>query len=535
MLFLTVREDGRERTVRTDGVRVVLGSAEGCDIRLASRGVARRHALLRGVGYDFEIVPMEAPEGVLFEGRRTGPRRVDVGDVYRLGGAEVVIEEWALEFPVQPSSLDLLERRRPDPPSFDETLYLALRGSPPWFVSAGVHGAVLLALFLLTPAPRPVSPWDRTLAAGLEGAEPAVERDGADGPVGAVPREDLAAAAPRDSAPPPRALDLPEDLAAGAEDSVGPAGVGEDLPVLGLSGSLPEGFGTRIPRSAAGNPRKSTTPVRADFGEDTGFGEDGADGAQGRAAGILEGVLGGEGGGLNRVRTLDPRRVIVTRGAYDSAESLFRVLRLRHELIAPEDLPVVPLSPEGVLIIDCGNQIMDAAQSLRVRRFVEEGGFLCTTDWALVNVLEPSFPGYVRALGGQGGRIATVDESVPFRVVAHRDPLVEGLAEVAQEALWWVEDRGFPVEVMATHRVKVLVESPALRQRYGAGALAVTFRHGRGQVLHLLGHLWQKKGNVRGAYAMQRLLTNFLLLRAAGDEEGGAARPAATSERPGAR
>jgi hypothetical protein len=40
--------------------------------------------------------------------------------------------------------------------------------------------------------------------------------------------------------------------------------------------------------------------------------------------------------------------------------------------------------------------------------------------------------------------------------------------------------------------------------------VAVTFKHGKGRVVHALGHMYQKEGNLRGAYAMQRLLLNFL-------------------------
>ena len=59
--------------------------------------------------------------------------------------------------------------------------------------------------------------------------------------------------------------------------------------------------------------------------------------------------------------------------------------------------------------------------------------------------------------------------------------------------------------------VDVLLESDDLMQRDGASPVAVTFRFGEGRVLHLLGHFYQKEGNLRGTFSTQRLIANFLI------------------------
>ena len=58
--------------------------------------------------------------------------------------------------------------------------------------------------------------------------------------------------------------------------------------------------------------------------------------------------------------------------------------------------------------------------------------------------------------------------------------------------------------------VEILIESKELEMRHGSGIVAVTFPHGRGRVVHVLGHFFQKEGNLRGTVAMQRILLNFL-------------------------
>jgi len=71
------------------------------------------------------------------------------------------------------------------------------------------------------------------------------------------------------------------------------------------------------------------------------------------------------------------------------------------------------------------------------------------------------------------------------------------------------------VEVLDRSRVTVLAESSEFKKRYRSGVLAATFAFGKGKVLHLLGHAWQKEGNLKGTYALQRMILNFFVDRAA--------------------
>ena len=58
----------------------------------------------------------------------------------------------------------------------------------------------------------------------------------------------------------------------------------------------------------------------------------------------------------------------------------------------------------------------------------------------------------------------------------------------------------------------MLVHSDELERRNGkdASAVAVTFPYGRGRVLHMLGHVFQQEGNLRGAVIVQRLVVNYV-------------------------
>jgi len=84
--------------------------------------------------------------------------------------------------------------------------------------------------------------------------------------------------------------------------------------------------------------------------------------------------------------------VVVVAGAYDHVESVLGALDVPHSVIQPGDLDRLRLRPEQLLIVNCPGQVSDAAV-VRIRRFVEAGGSLFTTDWALRYVIEPAFPG----------------------------------------------------------------------------------------------------------------------------------------------
>ena len=58
---------------------------------------------------------------------------------------------------------------------------------------------------------------------------------------------------------------------------------------------------------------------------------------------------------------------------------------------------------------------------MKLRKFVEAGGQLITTDWALKHVVEVAFPGMVRFSG-----YSTDDEVVAVQIVDKEDEILKG-------------------------------------------------------------------------------------------------------------
>ena len=86
------------------------------------------------------------------------------------------------------------------------------------------------------------------------------------------------------------------------------------------------------------------------------------------------------------------------------------------------------------------------------------------------------------------------------------------------QARWWLEQASFDIEPLRKRRSTVLIESPDLEDLFGRNpAVAVTFKYGRGRVLHVMGHYYQEAGNLAGTVSAQRLALNFVLMRLAKD------------------
>ena len=127
-----------------------------------------------------------------------------------------------------------------------------------------------------------------------------------------------------------------------------------------------------------------------------------------------------------------------------------------------------------------------------VRSFVESGGSLFSTDWALERVLEPAFPRTVRF-----NRHATADDVVPIEILDDENPFLQGVMDGADEPRWWLEGASHPIEVLDRSRVQVLITSRELGRRYGEPAVAVLFPWGEGEVFHMISHYYLQRTELR--------------------------------------
>lgn len=197
-----------------------------------------------------------------------------------------------------------------------------------------------------------------------------------------------------------------------------------------------------------------------------------------------------------RARALDAVErsdVIVVAGVYDHVESVLEALDVPHTVVSTDEVGRLTLRPEQLLIVNCPGQV-SAAAITRIRAFVESGGSLFTTDWALKHVIEPAFPGVLAFT-----RRPTPDDVVRIEVIDRDNIYLQGVLDGQDDPQWWLEGSSYPISVVDAERVQVLITSRELGEKYGEAPVAVWFRWGEGDVFHMISHYYLQRTELRTA------------------------------------
>ena len=193
------------------------------------------------------------------------------------------------------------------------------------------------------------------------------------------------------------------------------------------------------------------------------------------------------------LREVEAADIVVVPGTYDHVEQVLDALSLPYTVVSATALAQARLQPHQLLVVNCPGTIDDQAV-VAVRDFVERGGSLFTTDWALTHVVEKAFPG-VLAYNGR----PTGDDVVRIEVCAHDNPFLDGVLEPGDDPLWWLEGSSYPIRIVDPSRVEVLLTSAELGRKYGEAPVAVLFKHGQGDVFHMISHYFLQRTELRGA------------------------------------
>ena len=85
-----------------------------------------------------------------------------------------------------------------------------------------------------------------------------------------------------------------------------------------------------------------------------------------------------------RLQDIAKAEVVVVTGAYDRVEQVLDAVGIRYVLIPATYLDRIDLMASQILMINCPGQVSEEAVR-RIKRFVRAGGYLFTTDWALIH------------------------------------------------------------------------------------------------------------------------------------------------------
>ncbi|HEY9787293.1 MAG TPA: hypothetical protein V6D17_18020 [Candidatus Obscuribacterales bacterium] len=181
------------------------------------------------------------------------------------------------------------------------------------------------------------------------------------------------------------------------------------------------------------------------------------------------------------LQSLGKEAIVEVRGRWDDSGHALHSFGFPYSRMSTAKLPSADLSKTRILIVDCAGEIPREAVPV-VSDFVEKGGYLLTTDWALEGCLQQAFPEFAEWDGGY-----TDSRVIEANVRDKDDSLTVG---VVPRAHWKLDKKSQTVRIRNHNKVKVLVDSAQLSAYDGTsmGPLAITFAYGRGRVLHLVGH-----------------------------------------------
>jgi HEAT repeat protein len=192
--------------------------------------------------------------------------------------------------------------------------------------------------------------------------------------------------------------------------------------------------------------------------------------------------------------------IVVILGRWDKVQLVLQDLDVRHQAVRAQQIKDYGVSPKQVVLVNCEGSV-DSDTTLFLQWFVVTGGYMATTDWALVNATTRTFPGVLKGYVRQ----STGNDVVIVEPAQLDHPTLRGVFKEGVTPKWWLEIQAFPIAVNDPIRSTVLIDSLEMLDRYGASAMMVEFPAGLGKVLHSTSHFYlQKEGFAHETDALRR-------------------------------
>lgn len=176
--------------------------------------------------------------------------------------------------------------------------------------------------------------------------------------------------------------------------------------------------------------------------------------------------------------------ILNVRGSYDHAERVLDPLQLQFQSLQGFELNRRDISGFKVIFVNCPGKIPGPAAE-KIQQAVQDGAWLFTTDWSIRYLLPAITPGFVAPAGRTGNAL------YPITAVDRGNPLCRDAVPEGNEPHWWVFFSD-PIKVLRSESVEVLLECSELGEQFNAPPLAVSYRYGRGRVIHVIGHFYQQ-------------------------------------------
>jgi hypothetical protein len=518
MLRLAIRDSSGERVFATERGEILVGSREGVDLRLADPAAAPNHCILRAEGGRVRLMNLAAGGAAPGGGRGGGEALLDPGAEFLVGSTAVRV----LACAGATARLELVDPPapppKPPPPGppaagdadFAREVRATLAKAPWYLLSLVVHVAILLLMRMVVVTEAPAERIAHlTSLPRREMPEPEVPPDA---PLDLRELENA-----RDHFD---EIDFEEPLSAAVRKDPSDAEFSEFEDIVPPD-HLGLGDGRRPLR-----PLDKPLPYSKVKGGDETLDRGDIPGEHGRAT---DEVKRGLGDGLAKARQrLTREHIVVVSGAHDKIETVLDGYEWPYTLVTRDQLLMHGAPKARILFVNCSNRPSPALNKKLaelVKRLLARGCWVVTSDWSVDPYLTVAFPHIVTAVGS---RRSQRDTTVAVEPVGD-DLLLAGVFPRGGESAWWLEDSSTMVDVKTAEgnppavgqaRATVLIASEDMKKRYGSGVVAFKLPYGDdGLVVHLVGHFYQKDGNLHGLVAMHRLINNLIVERVLADQK----------------
>ncbi|MFT4304410.1 MAG: hypothetical protein ACMXYG_07625 [Candidatus Woesearchaeota archaeon] len=186
-----------------------------------------------------------------------------------------------------------------------------------------------------------------------------------------------------------------------------------------------------------------------------------------------------------QLQAIKGNEIVVVRGTYDHIEKLLDTIKVPYETINSEQ--IAKYNGGRVMFVNC-KDYSTGVPVKAVKEFVESGGRIVTTDWAL-GLVTKSFPKRLEKVG------VTADEVVEIQ--AHTDMARKflGLNYSQCHPQWWLENSSHLYQIK--EGVIPLITSEEMKEKHGTPYVAVGFAEGKGEVIHFISHLELQRSRLK--------------------------------------
>ena len=211
--------------------------------------------------------------------------------------------------------------------------------------------------------------------------------------------------------------------------------------------------------------------------------------------GVAEDRKGGdEGYGKDTylVEILKTAQILVVDGRWDKVHLSLDDLKIPYTRIRVQQLKEIGINPKQLILFNCeGGGGVDRASTEALEWFVNVGGYVIATDWALQNVVKDVWPGKMV----KWEKNTTRNDAVVIEPAAPDDSVLEGVFNRDLPLKWWLEIQAFAIDILDPWRVTVLVDSLEMMRRYSKSPMLARFAFGHGKVMSSVSHFYlQKEG-----------------------------------------